>query len=98
MTIAYKWKIVQCHRLTANGFITTAHWEVLAIDGNYSAYIYGTCGFADATLSVLYANVTEEMVLNWCWANGVDKDAIEANLATQIEMQKTPITATGLPW
>lgn len=98
MTIAYNWKIVQCHRLTANGFITTAHWTAVAIDGHYSAYIYGTCEFTNGTLSVSYTNVTEEMVLNWCWANGVDKDAIEANLATQIETQKNPVTATGVPW
>jgi hypothetical protein len=44
------------------------------------------------------SNVTEEMLLNWCWANSVDKDAIEVNLATQIETQKNPVTATGVPW
>ena len=92
------WKISQCDRLTADGFITTAHWTVNAVDGDYSASSYGTCGFAAAPPVVPYASVTEQDVLNWCWANGVDKNAIEASLAANIELQKTPVTATGVPW
>jgi hypothetical protein len=42
--------------------------------------------------------VTEQDVLDWCWAGGIDKDAIEASLATQIEKQKNPVSATGVPW
>jgi hypothetical protein len=37
-------------------------------------------------------------VLDWCWAGGVDKDATEASLLAQIELQKNPVTATGVPW
>jgi hypothetical protein len=92
------WKIAQCDRLTADGFITTAHWTVNAVDGDYTASSYGTCGFAAATPAIPYASVTEAEVLAWCWAGGVDKDAVEAALAAQIEAQKKPVTATGLPW
>ena len=92
------WKITQCDRLTADGFITTAHWTVNAVDGDYTASSYGTCGFAASTPAIPYASVTEAQVLNWCWANGVDKDATEASLAQQIELQKNPVTATGVPW
>ena len=92
------WKIAQCDRLTADGFITTAHWTVNAVDGDYTASSYGTCGFAAATPAIPYASVTEQEVLDWCWAGGVDKDAVEAALAAQIEAQKKPVTATGLPW
>jgi hypothetical protein len=92
------WKIIQCDHLTADGFITTAHWTVNAVDGNYSASSYGTCGFAAATPAIPYASVTEAQVLDWCWANGVDKDAIETSLANQIELQKNPVTAAGVPW
>jgi hypothetical protein len=42
--------------------------------------------------------VTEAEVLDWCWNNGVDKDATEAALAANIELQKNPVTATGTPW
>ena len=92
------WKIAQCDRLTADGFIQTAHWTVNAVDGTYTASSYGTCGFAAATPAIPYSSVTEAQVLDWCWANGVDKDATEASLANNIALQKNPVTATGVPW
>jgi hypothetical protein len=92
------WKIAQCDRLTADGFITTAHWTVSAVDGDYTASSYGTCGFAAATPAIPYSSVTEAQVLDWCWANGVDKDATEASLANNIALQKNPVTATGVLW
>ena len=92
------WKIAQLDRQTSDGFITTAHWTATAVDGDYTASVYSTCGFASATPSIPYASVTEAEVLDWCWANGVDKTAIEASLASQIELLKNPVTATGVPW
>ena len=96
MTIT--WTITQCDRLTSDGFITTAHWTCSAVDGDYSASSYGTCGFAAGTPTIPYDQVTEAEVLNWCWANGVDKDAVEANLAANIDLQKNPVIAAGVPW
>jgi hypothetical protein len=92
------WTITQCDRLTADNFITTAHWTATAVDGEFTASIYSTCSWADGTPSVPYADVTMQEVLDWCWASGVDKDATEAALAAQIEAQKNPVTATGTPW
>ena len=37
-------------------------------------------------------------VLDWCWASGVDKTAVEAALAQNIELQKNPPVSQGLPW
>ena len=98
MSISYKWSIVDTNRLAADGFITTAHWTCNAVDGDYTAGSYGTCGFAAATPVIPYASVTEAEVLDWCWANGIDKDAYEASLAANIAAQKNPVTATGVPW
>ena len=92
------WTITQTNYETANGFITTAHWTASAVDGAYTASIYSTCSFAPATPAIPYASVTEAEVLDWCWNNGVDKDATEAALAQNIELQKNPVTATGTPW
>jgi hypothetical protein len=92
------WTITQTDYLVADGFITTAHWTATAVDGTYTAGSYGSCGFAAATPAIPYASVTEAEVLDWCWANGVDKDATEASLAQQIELQKNPVTAAGVPW
>ena len=92
------WTITQCDRLTADNFITTAHWTATAVDGDFTASIYSTCSWAAGTPTIPYDQVTEAEVLAWCWASGVDKDATEAALAAQIEAQKNPVTATGTPW
>ena len=92
------WTITQCDRLTSDNFITTAHWTCTAVDGEYSASIYSTCSWAAGTPTIPYADVTEAEVLQWCWDSGVDKDATEAALAQNIELQKNPVTATGTPW
>jgi hypothetical protein len=90
------WNIAQLDRKTADGFVTTAHWTVSATDGDFSASSYGTCGF-DGELTTPYADLTEAQVLEWVWQT-VDKNAYEASLASQIEAQKNPVSATGVPW
>ena len=92
------WTISQLDRQTSNGYVTTAHWQATAVDGEHSASIYNTCSWSDGTPTVDYADLTQEQVLGWIWANGVDKDATEAALAAQIELKKNPVTATGVPW
>lgn len=92
------WTITQTDYLVADGFIQTAHWTATATDGTYTASAYSTCSFATATPSIPYASVTEQEVLNWCWNNGVDKDATEASLAQQIDLLKNPVSAAGVPW
>jgi hypothetical protein len=94
----YNWTITQTDYEVSNGFITTAHWTASAVDGDYTASIYSTCSFAAAEPAIPYADVTEAEVLDWCWDNGVDKDATEVALAQNIELQKNPVTATGVPW
>ena len=94
----YNWKITQCDRLTADNFINAAHWTATAVDGDYTASIYSTCSWADGSPTVPYSDVTMQDVLQWCWDSGVSKDATEAALAQNIELQKNPVTATGTPW
>jgi hypothetical protein len=92
------WTITQTDYETANGFITTAHWTALAVDGDYTASIYSTSSWASGTPTIPYASVTEAEVLDWVWANGVDKTETEAALAQNIELQKNPVVASGTPW
>ena len=91
------WNISLTDYETANGFITTAHWNATEVDGEYSASVYGTCGFT-GTPTIPYAQVTMAEVLDWCWASGVDKDAVEAGLAANIALQKNPVSSSGTPW
>ena len=92
------WKITTLDRNTADGFVKTAHWTATAVDGDYSASIYSTCSWAEGTPTIPYASLTEAEVLNWVWANGVDKTQTETALAANIALQKAPVTATGTPW
>ena len=98
MTIAYTWKITQTDYQTSNGFIEVGHWTASAVDGDYTAQIYSTCSWAEGTPTIAYADLTQETVLGWVWANGVDKQATEDALAANIALQKNPVTAQGLPW
>jgi len=97
MTTTTTWTISQLDRETANGFVTTAHWRATAVDGDYTASIYATCSWADGTPAIPYADLTQETVLGWVWES-VDKAATETALAANIESQKNPVTATGVPW
>ena len=92
------WTITDTNYETKNGFITTAHWTASAVDGDYTASIYSTCSWADGSPTIPYADVTETEVLQWVWDSGVSKEATEAALAQNIELQKNPVTATGTPW
>ena len=98
------WQISQMERTLsdpADGVIV-AHWRATATDGDFSATNYGTAGFTPDPSSsdwVAYDSITEDMALGWCWACvGIDKDAIEASLAANIEAQKNPTQASGVPW
>ena len=44
-------------------------------------------------------NGSQDQVLGWCFSNGVDQKAIEANVTLQIENQiNPPVIAPPLPW
>ena len=95
------WQISQMERTLADGGVVVCHWRATATDGDYSASSYGTAGFTpdpSASGFIAYDSITEEVALGWCWADGVDKDAIEASLAAKIELDKNPTQASGVPW
>jgi hypothetical protein len=98
MTTKITWTISTLDRNTSDGYITTAHWTATAVDGEHTASIYSTCSFGEGTPTIPYASVTEAEVLNWIWANGVDKTATEAALAAKIDALKNPTQASGTPW
>jgi len=91
------WTISTLERETSNGFVTTAHWQATAVDGDYTASTYSTCSWAEGTPTIPYADLTQETVLGWVWES-VDKQATEDALAANIALQKNPVTATGTPW
>ena len=92
------WTISTLDRRTSDNYVTTAHWQCTAQDGDYSGRVYSTCSWPDGQPVIPYQDLTQEEVLGWIWESGVDKAATEAAVAAQIEAQKHPVTATGVPW
>ena len=105
MATEITWLVGQldCVPQTAEGadFVVTVHWSCNGVDGDYSGSVYSTCSFpvVEGTSFTPYADLTQDQVLGWVWANGVDKDATEAAVEGQIEAQKNPpIVSPPLPW
>ncbi len=80
--------------------VITADWRCNGTDGTYSGTCYGSASFAPPTGNFTpYPDLTQDQVLGWCFANGVDKVAIEANVTQQIADQiNPPVIAPPLPW
>jgi hypothetical protein len=66
----------------------------------YSGTCYGSASFQPPSESFTpYPDLTQDQVLGWCFASGVDQAAIEANVTAQIENQiNPPVIAPPLPW
>ncbi len=102
-TITWVISALDCIPNTPEGadYVVTAHWRCNGTDGTYNGTVYSTCSFpvVQGTSFVPYEDLTEDDVLGWCWANGVDKDATEAAVQTQINNQiDPPIVTPPLPW
>jgi hypothetical protein len=94
----YEWNIAQMDRNAADGFVTTVHYTVLTIDGEYAASSYGTVGFTQEEGSYTpFEQLTKEQVVGWV-QESLGKDEVEAGLAAQIDAQKNPVSESGLPW
>ena len=80
--------------------VITADWRCNGSQDNYSGTCYGSCSFAPPSGSFTpYEDLTQDQVLQWCYENGVDKTAIEANVSLQIENQiNPPVVTLPLPW
>jgi hypothetical protein len=80
--------------------VITADWRCNGSQDQYTGTCYGSASFAPPSENFTpYEDLTEQQVLDWCYANGVDQKAIEANVTAQIENQiNPPVIAPPLPW
>ena len=91
------WTINQLERNTSDGFVTTVHYNVSKVDGEFSASVYGTIGFEAGTPETPFESLTEAQVVAWV-KEKLDEAVVEAALTAQIEAQKNPVKVSGLPW
>jgi hypothetical protein len=85
---------------TYSDVVITADWRCNGSQDQYSGTCYGSASFAPPTGNFTpYPDLTQDQVLGWCYANGVDQAAIEANVTQQIADQvNPPVIAPPLPW
>ena len=104
MSATFTWAIEWMNCKPTEGSYTdvvvNAGWRCDGVQGTYSGASYSSATFPmpEGTFTP-YDQLTQEQVLGWCWANGVDKDATETNIQTQIDNQINPPTIQPpLPW
>jgi len=76
-------------------------WRCNGTQDIYSGTVYSTCSLppADPASFTPYADLTQDQVLGWIWANGVNQAATEAAVQQHIDNQINPPTIQPpLPW
>jgi hypothetical protein len=98
----FTWNVAQMERHTADGIVFTVHYTIDAFSDPYRAGAYGSVGLEQPEGNVIpYADLTPEVVISWVKEKlgGDEKVAeIQAALQSQLDQQRTPTTAQGLPW
>jgi hypothetical protein len=105
MMIIFTWTVTQmdCYP-QAEGqtdVVFTVHWTCSGTDGTYNGSVYSTCNvtYVAGTPYTPFADLTQDQVLGWIWAGGVDQDSAEAAVQTQIDNQiNPPVVSPPLPW
>jgi hypothetical protein len=93
----FTWSVVQMNRQVADGFVVTVHYNVSAVDGEFTASTYGTVSYTEEGAFTPYSQLTEAVVVGWV-QESLGKDTVEESLATQIDALKNPVSESGLPW
>jgi len=80
--------------------VIVCHWTCAGTDGTYNASVYSTCTVpGPGNPFTPYSDLTQDQVLGWIWANGVDKAATEAAVQQQLNNQiNPPVVTRPLPW
>jgi len=98
--IQYTYNIAQLERDAATGGVKIAHWTLTAQKEELAASVYGTVSFTpdpEDESFVPFDELTKEQVIDWVKSQ-LDTEALEAGLASQIELLENPPVLTGTPW
>lgn len=111
MAATIVWSVVRLDCTPTVGEFTdvvqTVHWRCIGTQQGeqrvHRGSAYGACTLPapvdGAGDFIPYASLTEQQVLEWCWANGVDKAEAEASVQRHIDIQMTPpVVQPPLPW
>lgn len=103
--ITYQWIIVQLDcKPSVDGlqdYVVVCHYRYNGTYENIVKEVYGTCSFEvdpEKPNYIPYADLTEDDIIGWLEAS-LDVDALQNNIATQIEdVLNPPIVVLPLPW
>lgn len=108
MAYSYEWKINYMDtKLSQNGLekvVVSCQWSITGVDVDDShvrSSTYGYCTFKDPEEDTFlaYDDLTEATVLDWIWANGVDREGVENGLASSMDTMRNPPTVIlSNPW
>jgi hypothetical protein len=102
METTVTWRIATLERETADGVVFTAHYAIDANDGTYSSGAYGSLGLErpDVEEMIPFAQLTEEICVGWVKEKLTEEKVaeIEAALQAQLDEQRAPSKAAGVPW
>jgi len=111
MSATINWTIdwMDASTQTINGHsevVLTAGWRCTgtetANNQTYTNSVYGTCTFpepAEGGSFTPYQNLTQSQVVGWCWSNGINQEATEAAVNTNLNNLINPtVTQPPLPW
>lgn len=99
-TLTSTWHIANLERETADGYVYTAHYTVDVEDGTYRAGAYGSIGFERPETLIPFADLTEAQVIEWVKETLGSEKVLEIGqaLLNQLNEQRNPTKAAGVPW
>ena len=104
MSATFTWSVtaMDCYPVEQGNadVVFNVHWTCAGTDGTYNGSVYSTCSVpAPEGTFTPYDQLTQDQVLGWIWANGVDKQSAEAAVQQQIDNQiNPPVVTPPLPW
>jgi len=84
-------------------YVMECGWRCTGTDQGQTASVYSSCSFAapenpDGTFTP-YDKLTQDQVLGWVWASGVDKASAESAVQAQLDnLINPPVIQPPLPW
>ena len=85
--------------------VFTVHWTCAGTETQnnqtYNASVYSTCAvtYVAGSPYTPYAQLTQQQVLGWIWESGVNQQATESAVQTQLNNQiNPPVVSPPLPW
>ena len=101
MATVFIWGVANLERETEDGYVFCCHYTVAANDGTYSSSAYGSVGFERPDTLIPFADLLEDQIVGWVKeALGGDEKVTEIQdaLQAQLDEQRAPTKAAGVPW